>query len=589
MSAPSESPSLAWRILGHRAFPLGAALIAAALALPSVRTGLQSDDHWHRAALTSPPALATVFEPGGPLFRLADGNPERTRRLMNLGLRPWWTGETFRFWFWRPVTEWTHRLDYLLWPGNPALMHLQNILWYAGWVLCAALLYRQLIPAAGVAGLATLLFAMDYAHALPACWLAARSTLVCTLLGTACLIFHDAWRRRRSPGWAAASALALGLAFLSKESAIGACAYLLAYAAVLDTGRIRSRIWTLAPCGLVAAAWHIAYRIGGYGVSGSGMYVDPANDPLGLLRSVCFRAPILLLGQWGMPPAETLWLLGPAGGIALWIAAVAVAAGLFYLLAPILRSDPVARFFFAGMLLATAPACTGMVSSRQLEYVGLGAAGLLALLLQSLLARLRSANAGERWAARIALPALLMIHLIASPVTFVMTHYHFSKALAAQDAALTRPALMGPELAGRSVVLLNPPGASYAAYLNIHRALAGHGLPAHVWALAPGRNAQQPVRVTRVDATSLKVHAPDGVPVDLDRGGANRLRIGDRIALDGLTVTVEDIGRDGFPTTMVFTFAGTLESGSLAWFRAQGAELAPWTPPAPGDPAVTLP
>jgi hypothetical protein len=561
-----------------------------ALALPAVRTGLQSDDYWHKAALASPPALAAAFEPGGPLFRLSGGDRNRTRHLVNLGLRPWWTGDDFRFWFWRPVTELTHRIDYALWPANPERMHLQSVLWYGGLALCAAILYRRLLPATAAGGLAALFFAMDYAHALPACWLAARSSLLCALFGTASLLLHDAWRRRATWVYGVAAALALGLAFLSKEAAIGACAYLLAYAVFLDRGPLRARLWRLAPYALVVAAWYAAYRRGGYGVAGSDMYFDPASDPLGLLRVVCERLPILLLAQWGLPPAETIWLLGPTGRGALWVAAAVIIAALFCLLIPLLRADRSARFWFAGMLLAAAPACFGMVSSRQLEFVGLGAAGLLALLVRFLLGRLPpAAGAGQRWTARIALPVLLAIHLAASPVTFVMTHRHFVKTLAVWEAALTGTDTMAPELTGRTVVLLNPPCASYAAYLQIHRALAGRALPAHVWALAPGWRAPHTLQATRLDPAVLQVHAPDGVPVELERGGSDPLRPGQRIALEGLTIEVTAIGPGGRPTTMRFAFAEGLESPALVWFRAEGAALVRWTPPAVGDPPATLP
>lgn len=579
-----------FRVLGHGGIPFAAAIVAMLLVLPSVRSGFQSDDWWQRAALLCPPGLETAFAPNdASLFRIADGDSARTRRLVDIGMLPWWCEETFKLWFWRPASEWTHRLDYFLWPDDPARMHVQSLLWFGGWILCASLLFRRLIPAMWVAGLASLLFAVDGAHSLPAGWLAARNSVLAALFGTGCLLLHDAWRRRtlRYGGWLAA--LSLGLAFLCKEAAIGACAYLLAYAAFLDLGRIRARLWSLAPYVLVVAAWHMAYRIGGFGVDGSEMYFDPMDSPLALLGVVFRRAPILLLGQWGLPPAEAIWILGPFGRQALWSIAVVLMALLFYFMIPLLRADRTARFFFAGMLMAAVPACLGMMSSRQLEYVGLGAAGLLALLLRFLLRKSRAEKRiSQRWLSRFLLHGLVAIHLIISPITFVMTHRYFVRACVAQESALVQESLMGPELAGKTVILLNPTYASHSTYLLIHRALAGHALPVRVWSLAPGRCAKQRVRVRRLDACILEVQVDGGIPVDLERGPRNPLRPGERIVLDGLAVTVAATGDANAPTKMIFEFAEPLESSSFAWFRMQDAHYAPWVPPAVGDPQVVL-
>jgi hypothetical protein len=507
---------------------------------------------------------------------------------MSLGLLPWWSAENFRFWFWRPVSEWTHRLDTALWPGHSDWMHLHSILWYGTWVLCAAFLFRRLIPTAWMAGLAALCFAVDYGHALAATWLAARCTAVCALFGVLCLLLHDVNRRRSAPGCGMAAALALCVAFLSKESAVATCGYLLAYAVFLDTGSVRERLRSLLPYAVVFVAWHMAYRLGGYGVAGSDIYFDPVRNPLGVIRVTCERAPLLLLAQWGLPPAEAIWLFGPVGRTVLWVAAVIVMAALFGLILPLLRIDRCARFFFAGMLLSVIPAGFGMVSSRQLEFVGLGAAGLLALLVGHLISGLRSDCAPTRATALIVLPIMLGIHLIAAPFIFVMTQRYFVHALSVQTTALTQPALMDPALGSRTVVLVNPPFASDAAYLLIHRALAGKTRPAHVWALAPGRNAVQHVWVRRLDAVSLEVSAPDGVPVDLQRSSKNPLRVGQRIDLDGMTIIIDALDGRGFPTAMVFSFTEPLESAALVWFRAAGGKLVPWTPPAAGAPPVEL-
>jgi hypothetical protein len=59
--------------------------------------------------------------------------------------------------------------------------------------------------------------------------------------------------------------------------------------------------------------------------------------------------------------------------------------------------------------------------------------------------------------------------------------------------------------------------------------------------------------------------------------------IGDRIDLDGMTVTVSDIDSAGLPKTMVFAFPVPLESPSIVWLEILGKELSPWSPPRVGE------
>lgn len=574
------------RFLSHRSFPFIAALMAMAIAMPSIKMGLQGDDLWFRSAICCPPGLEQVFETHGSPSLVADGNSQRTRRLMNLGLLPWWSSEDFKLSFWRPVSNMTHRLDYALWPESAQLMHLQSILWYGAWTLCVSLLYRRLIPTAWVAGLAALIFAIDDAHSLPACWIAARTTLIAGFFAVVCLLLHDTWTRRSAAWpWAPLAAFAFALALLSKEAAIGTCAYLLAYALFIDSGSLRSRLLTLAPYGVIVMIWQLAYRFFGFGVSSSELYVDPADSPLRLLRIIIDRGPFLLFGQWGFPPPETVWLLTPLARQIFWVTAIVLLAGLFYILIPLLRTQRAARYFFVGMLIATVPACMGMISGRMLEYVGIGGTGLLALLLHALFKqRNSSGHLSDRWLSRILLPALLVIHLTFAPIGFFVSHWIFRKPLAIREEVLTHATMM-PQLAGKTVVLLNPPHASYTSYLHIRRALAGQPLPAHVWALAPGRftHTQQTIHLKRLDLYRLQVEVQNGIPIQLERGHKKPLCIGDRIDLDGMIVTVADIDSAGLPRNMVFEFSVPLESPSIMWIEILGNELSPWSPPTFGE------
>src|SRR5258708_21904314 len=129
------------------------------------------------------------------------------------------------------------------------------------------------------AGLAALLFAVEDGHALPAAWLANRNSLLATLFGLLALTVHDRWRRdgwRPGAWWGSAF---LALALLSGELGLGVLAYLAAYALLLDPAGWRRGLTAAIPAGGVFLTWAAAYRLLGFGASGSGMYLDPLASP----------------------------------------------------------------------------------------------------------------------------------------------------------------------------------------------------------------------------------------------------------------------------------------------------------------------
>jgi len=143
----------------------------------------------------------------------------------------------------------------------------------------------------------------------------------------------------------------------------------------------------------VGILWFAAHNLSGFGAHGSAMYVDPGADPLRFLGVLVERGPILLWGQWAWPPAHLHFLLSAGGQRALWWMAIALAVFLFAALLPIQRRHAQARFLALGMVLALVPAATTFPSGRLLLFAGVGAGGLLALLLARLLTIVRDRTA----------------------------------------------------------------------------------------------------------------------------------------------------------------------------------------------------
>ena len=78
-------------LLTRRSLPLAAALLSVVLALPALRAGWMLDDYFHRAILLQRSRFRDLLGPPSEMFRFFRGDPDRTGRIMDIGLYPWWT------------------------------------------------------------------------------------------------------------------------------------------------------------------------------------------------------------------------------------------------------------------------------------------------------------------------------------------------------------------------------------------------------------------------------------------------------------------------------------------------------------------
>ncbi|MEO1370637.1 MAG: hypothetical protein AAFX50_25925, partial [Acidobacteriota bacterium] len=347
------------------------------LCLSALDLGPVLDDHYHRVMLQGHPQLGDP-KPITDLFAFGDASASPA------SLVPWWAGDDLRFRFFRPLASLSLALDHALWPEDWAWRHAQSLLWLGLAVGAAAALYRRLAPGSAVAGLAALLFAVDDAHAAPALWLANRSALMSLFFSILAVAAHH---RHRCDGWrpgAWATPFAVALAVLCGESGLAAGAYLLAYALVLDRGPLRARLLALAPSASVGVLWATVYLLGGYGTSGSVIYVDPAGEPLRFLAAVADRAPKLLLGQFGFPPPDVFAFLSEEAGRAGSAAALVFSIGFAALAWRSVKRRRAARFFALGLVMALLPVCATLPSGRLLGPVSVGGSFVLATVLVDL-------------------------------------------------------------------------------------------------------------------------------------------------------------------------------------------------------------
>jgi len=539
-----------------------------------------------------------------------DGDEGLIRRAIEEGRIPWWTHPKLKLAFLRPVTSITHWIDFRIWPNQPWLMHVQSLLWFAGAIIAAALLYRRLLVPAWVAGLASLLFAVDDAHGMPAVWLANRNASIGVLFGVVALTAHDRWRR---DGWrpgAFVAPLALLLGLLAGEIALAAGGYLLAYALFLDTDSWRGRIASLVPGGLVGVTWWITYRVMGFGAAGSGVYIDPGASPAEFAHAVVERGPMLFSGLWGIPSGLGLFLSRSATHI-LWMVAIGLMAAVTILLLPILRRDRVARFFALGMLLSLLPACATFPDDRLLFFAGFGGMGLLAQLLAAVGQRADWVPSSRirRLPLTAAFWAFVVIHLVFAPLGLATTTAKvrtFGEFI--DRAASSLPS--DPAVKDQRVLIVNTPTTFISFYGPLVQALQGRTVPNRTLILGSGI---YPTTISRPSGHVLAIR-PDGgyLPIPgsprpgheasqpafhpsyffpmLDHlyRDATPMRIGERIAYGGATVEIADATEDGRPLEVRVHFDVELEDSSLRWLQWKNGAYAPFEPPTVGD-TVTLP
>ena len=583
--APRRLAASVGSLLKARQLPVVAAALAVLLALPSLGVGWMIDDYYHRTVLLGTSRFRDLLGTPSEMFRFFRGDPDRTGRLMDIGLFPWWTDPGLKAEFLQALTVLTHRLDYALWPDSPALMHAHSLFWLGAVVAVTAAFYRRMLGATWAAGVAALLFAVDDARGTTVGFLANRNVLVAATFGVSALIAHDRWRREGSRPSAMLSPLLLLAALFSKEEGIGTCAYLAAYAMFVDPGGRWRGILRLWPYAAAVVGWAALRASWGYGVRDVGLYIDPLTDTGRFLTAATGRLPILLLGQWSPIPADLAAVLTPRGLAVLWWFALAFLGLVLFAMAPLLRRDPLARFWAAGMLFATIPVCATLPMDRLLTFIGIGASGLLAQFWAFVFGGAVGAPSRAMWRVPASTLAGLFIavYAVLAPIALPFRAGNPLGPRWVEERLYVRTPL-GSSVGDRTVVIVNAPSPAHAGYLILRRELSGQSVPRHTRVLAP---AIPSVIIRRLDERTLAIRPQGGyLRWALDqvfRSERRRFAPGEQVRLTGMTVTVTALTTDGRPAEATFQFDVPLESPSLLWLCFRGDGFEPFTPPAVGQ------
>jgi hypothetical protein len=574
------------RFLERRRLPYLIVALGVGLTLPSLFTGFHLDDLIGRFIFSPDlPGASRLYSIYSGGYGAASGNPADAAWMIEEGYAPWWMDPGVLLSFYRPVSLATHLLDAKLWPNSALLWHAHSLLWFAVLLFTAVRTYRSLQgPAIG--GLAALLFAVDHTHALAVGFITNRYILVATAF---CLLTLEQHHHAVSTGSNRARALAplsYAVALLAGESSAAVVGYLLGYALFVDSRRLLARALSLAPYVVVSLGWRVLYNALGHGARGSDLYIDPVREPLRFAAAVFERGPMLLLGQWFMPPAETYTLIDASLARLLSVFAWIFAASLALALWSLLRRDRMARFWAMGMVLSLVPMCSGEPNNRMLFVASIGAAGLIAQWWQL-------CGAGVTDAARSALTkfsrgfgaAMLWGHLLVFswlvPVNACSLVLLTSLKRAFAD--------VGPDAAGSDAVFVTSPDYFAVRLMKMTKAVEHAPAPKRWRALAYG---PEQVTVTRTGLRTLVLAYEGGAmrepavtkqALDLYRSKDAPLVKGQTVSLEGLAIDVLEVTEDGRPLRVRFDFAEPLDSPRYRFYHWVDNHFREMAPPAVGD------
>ncbi|MBN2195273.1 MAG: hypothetical protein JW751_20820 [Polyangiaceae bacterium] len=524
-------------------------LLGFVLTIPAFFMGYVLDDHFLRQSAIG----SSLYRerPSWDLFSFVSSQADVSYYRERGILLAWWTPDSFRNHFFRPIASLVHAAHFRFLDGAPWVMHVVVAGLYAVTIyLCARLLLR-LASSRVAAGIGTLLFAVNDAHAFSSGMVWGTNTMLCALLGLGALLLHDRWRHAKSMGGLLLFCLMFALSLLCSEGGLALMGYLLAHALLREEGSLRRRLLTLAPGALITAAYLIFYAVGQYGVKSSGVYQSPVDEPLGSLAAVAQKTAMLVGSQVVSFPPLTVALAAanaPAvmAGLALLLVAVFLSRGF-------LRSNRSLRFFGAAMVLSIIPFAFGPLQDRLLLWSGLGAAGLLGELFATPAATLTRL---QRGVAR----GLLFTNAVVAAVFYVPSLYAYG--------LLEKPSqLLADAITEKDTVLFSAPLDIFSWYPPAIAAEKGRQWPQHFYFFYTG---PETMVVGRTGERTFVANVEKGwfrspETERFTRSSQLPFALEDRVELELMTVTIEKVTEDGRPRLVHFEFKKDLSE--FAWMR----------------------
>jgi len=552
------------------------ALLSVLLSSPSLFADFYCDDQFMVLTIEG---VAPAPVPGPfHLYSFMTGAPGERDWLVRQSALPWWAADGIRLSFFRPLSSALLVLDHALAGRHPLPYHLHSTAWYVLAVLAAGLLFRRLLPEREAA-IAALLFAISPAHWMLAAWPSARHVAISGALGIIALLLHIESRQQAvtSPRRLSLISVACAaLALCGGETALGLFGYVAAYELIGRREPLSLRLRALAPWGALLFAYAVTYKGLGFGVRGTGGYLDPIAQAPTYLALLPSRLAIYLDAALFGIPSEISMIVPNAGRslAALGVVAALIFTSLLRRAARALDADcqRALAWLLVGALLSLLPGAASIPGDRVLFLANLALAPSLAVVL------LHAGRAAEplvfTWLSRAGVALFGFIHVVLAPLSFAFGTWQLANSSHAAMEAATKaeiPARQGLAVAG--IGLADP--------------LIGMYLPASLY-LAP-RPEPRPSAVQllstsahdhllkRTDDRTLELTVLNGALLEgalesLFRPETAPLRVGERMPLGAWTVQILQ-ERAGRPVRFAVSFDRSLDDPGLAFLIWKGGRL----------------
>ncbi|MCY4045745.1 MAG: hypothetical protein OXE99_11765, partial [Cellvibrionales bacterium] len=225
-------------------------------------------------------------------FNFFDPSQPNYQALRNYSMLPWWTDDSAKIHFFRPLATFTHWLDYQWFPKNAYWMQGVNLCWYLLSLLAAFCFFRQFGLTHGQSLFALLLVALDLSSNHTVSWIAARNSLMVIALGLFSLIAFN--RSREHSPWYMLSLVLFCATLLSAEASITICLFFAAFTLSVDSRSLTERALAILPFAIIALGWQIVYSMLGFGASHIDFYQDPTallSHPIDLFSQLIKQLP----------------------------------------------------------------------------------------------------------------------------------------------------------------------------------------------------------------------------------------------------------------------------------------------------------
>lgn len=569
-----DSACLAW--MARRGF-VASIGIAAILGCITGLLGFFIDDYVHILSLDGKVPMTSTYD----LFCFATGEPGAVAKNIGYIPYPWWTDLDIKLHFFRPLSSATMAVDRALFGSAPLGYHLHSALWYILLVVAAGGVLRRALPP-HLAGIAMLLFALSFSHVLATTWWSNRNALIAAAPALLGLWAHLRWRE---DGWLPGLPLSLlgyAIGLCGGELALTVFGYLGAYELFGRRGPLAPRLIALVPGAILAFGYLLVYKFGGFGTTGSGVYIDPMENPLQFVRFAPERLVLLIGAFFFLVPAEI-----PAGVeaaywpiVGLGLATTVFVGWLFYRAWQTVNDDTHRglRWLAIGALISCGPILSTFASARLLVVASLGGVAVLAMLL------LHLRETAPRGPLRAVFWALLLLHTVVAALAWPGIALGMRRIDSVMTTTINNMEVDESKIADQFVVVPVAPDPMTALYSVIAREFEGKPRAKAWHALSM---SQCDHRITRTAPNRIEIELIDAEYLDelfeqLMRDPNKTFSVGERIALPGLIAEVLVMGKRG-PTRVAFEFEGDLDAPPYLILGWKDDHLAPLKLPSVGE------